>query len=232
MRTQWSKVARWRAGVPATLVALLWVVLWQAWPTTPSAAGSRRSPAASCVVYRGLIERGSVQLAFVQAPSVPGSLIEMENPEALRVPAADSPGRSLERNGSAVGATSAEISGLVSTDAESVAVFRPLFDAPRVFDFHPARGGVFVVDMSNRLRERDFKVAALTAEELQWTNAAWQVALRVECGEDGAVEDVFVESGTTNQAFNLALARRVQAGGKAMPGARCAGEVIVSYGEE
>ena len=236
MKPPISRASRWLSGLPTIFVVVLWFVLWRAWPTVSSHSAPRRSVSSLRVTYQGSAALASestlMPLAFVQTPAVQDSLVEEDVPDSLRLLRPGPVSHGLDRKSWPPETAGGDVPALLATAAPTNAAYRPSFDAPRVFAASPPRERTLVVDMSGSLRERDFAVPAWTAAELEWTNAVWQVALRVECGEDGAVENVFVESGTTNVAFNLALARRIEASGKALPGARCCGVVTVSYGGE
>ena len=235
MKVRFSRAARWLSGLPTILVVALWLVLWQAWPKVPPSSVARRSASVSRITYRGSVARVSestlMQLPFVQVPAASGNLIEEDSPDALRLLHAGATAVSLERAGPAEAAPASDLAGLLALGATANAVFRPSLDRPRVFAPTPPREVALAVELSDSLRERNFTAPELMGRELEWTNSAWQVSLRVECAENGAVEDVFIESGTTNQAFNLALVRRLQVCGRTSPGARCRGVVTVSYGE-
>lgn len=236
MNAHWSKVSRLLSAVPTALVFVLWVALWQAWPVARPQQGAQRQSLTARIAYRGSVARVSEsalrQLAFVQTPSVDGNLIEMEDPGALLIQPSGLSSYALSRAGTVnADAEDACASPLLAGRA-SDAVFRPSIEVQRVFGAFPPCESGLTVEIGPGLRERDFRVSGLTAEGLQWTNAAWQVELRVVCAEDGSVEDVFIETATTNQTFNLALARRIQAMARAKPGARCSGTVAVSYGEK
>jgi hypothetical protein len=234
MKLHASRGSRRLSLLPTFLVVALWFVLWKAWPTEPQSA-ERRKVSGSRVAYVAPGALGSdfalMPLAFVSTPFAPDPLVEEEGFATLQVLRPDQAGHRLERAGSPANAAGG-VSALLATLVPTNAAYRPVFDAPRVFEERPPREWNLTVDLAAGLKERGFVVKPWTAAELGWTNSAWQVILRVECAEDGGVDDVFVEAGTANQAFNLALARRVQSSGKALPGARCRGVMTVRYGGE
>jgi hypothetical protein len=88
-------------------------------------------------------------------------------------------------------------------------------------------GGV-TVGVCGDLRQCGFEAPLALIDQARSNDAPWQATLFVQCAQDGRVEDVVVESGTSDAALNNALARAMYRATVATPGKRCSGRVTLS----
>jgi hypothetical protein len=213
------------------VVPLLWIILWQAWPAGVRAHVPARSISPMRVRYTPQSDDGGRDpqpLIFVRSPLSGDEMIADDGPEVLRGSKSSGETHLLERPAPEESA----VVGLEFGGPPAAAEFRPALPAARVFQSGASVRRDLVVEASSALRRRGFRLPGVSATSFGNTNAGWQVTMTVECGEDGRAEGVFVDSGTADPAFNLAVARTVQGSAVIDPGAACRGGITVSYGEE
>lgn len=215
----------------ALVVPVLWIVLWQAWPNGVRESVPARSISPMRVRYTPQSDDGGRDpqpLVFVRSPLTGDELIADEGPEVLHGPRLPGETHLLQRTAAA----EPDVAGLELGGPPAVAGFRPGSPAARAFQVGAGLRRDLVVEASPALQRRGFRLPGIGVASFGNTNAGWQVVMTVECGEDGRAENVFVESGTADTAFNVAVARTVQGAAAADPGVPCRGRLTVSYGEE
>jgi hypothetical protein len=234
MKARRKRISRWLSGLPAVLVGSLWLILAEAWPGRLPESQARTRPSATRIYFRQTppVEHGAelMPLVFVQPPPKAGDLLAEESPEAVRVLHGVGNNHLLDRQVPAdrsVPDRVPELSGLTNP-----AAFRLAIPDGRLFRGGSAAERGITVEVSPTLRDRGFRLPTLDASTLGNTNTAWQVILVVDGTQDGRVENVFLESGTADPAFNRALVQKISLDATLTPGVPCRGRVVVSYGEE
>jgi hypothetical protein len=86
------------------------------------------------------------------------------------------------------------------------------------------------IELSPGLQSREFQAADLPAEAQKASRQPWQAVMQVEIGNDGRVEDVFLEGGSGNQALDAVLVQWAYRGKVSRAGERCGGRVAVNFG--
>ena len=232
MKPRRKKGSRLLAGVPTIVVCGLWVVLCQAWPSREQPAVAQRRHLQACVRYLEQEPADSGALLFVRSPQDPGDLLTEESPDALRVMRIRGRAHLLDRAEPAAAGGDIRDRLAVPWPAGSNVAFRVSLPDEPVFAAVTNLERRIATEVSDSLRRRGFRLPEFDPSLWGRTGVAWQVALAVECGEDGKLADVYVEAGTADPALNLAVARSVETSGAADAGAPCRGRVIISYGEE
>ena len=113
----------------------------------------------------------------------------------------------------------------------SLKTYSPEWKDEPLFSKASSRDMRLTVEPTGELASRGFQAPEFPAE-LKKKEIAWYVTAHVVVGENGRVEQVFLDGGSESKEINSLVIKTLYKGSVSKPGGQCEGSVRVNFGQE
>jgi hypothetical protein len=220
-------------GIPDVAIAVFWIALWVAWPSGENRDTPRRKLSGTRTSYFRFVPRENILFnlpdSFIQ-PTLLGRerIDEAKLPQQLASPRLRAP-RFFERSPTQpeeqIGHEAVPVPIYWQTNAA-----QPFTTTENVFNTEAGTNLQVLVELSDTLKKRGFRMPELLVEQQGKAEKQWTVVAYAQFDEDGLPVNIFLETRCGDQKMNSTVIKTIAKGRLATAGEKCDGHIIVNYG--